>query len=74
MRFDIYDSGKKINTIIADENFCKNYCKSNKYTYVLAEISEPEAESVVLTREDEIDAMLVEQAYRLTLLELGVNK
>lgn len=73
MRFDIYDNEKKINTIIADENFCKNYCKLKKYTYSLAEINESETESIVLTREDEIDAILVDQEYRLTLLELGVN-
>ena len=74
MRFDIYCDEKKINTIIATEDFCKNYCKLNKYTYSLIESAEPEMDFVVLTREDEIDAMLVEQEYRLTLLELGVSE
>ena len=73
MRFDIYNNGKKVNTIIADENFCKNYCMSNKYTYSPAEVNEPKTESILLTREDEIDAIVIDQEYRLILLELGVN-
>ena len=34
----------------------------------------PDTDIIILTREDEIEALLVEQEYRLTLLELGVNR
>ena len=35
---------------------------------------EPTTPRVLLTREDEIEAFLIEQVYKLTLLELGVNE
>lgn len=73
MRYDIFKNGKKINTIISDEESCREYCKANKYTYQEAEYVTPEVEYVTLTREDEVDAILIDQEYRLTLLELGVN-
>ena len=74
MRFDIYENEKKINTIISSEDFCKNYCKSNQYTYKLSEIKDALPEIPIFTREDEIDAILIDQEYRLTLIELGVNE
>lgn len=40
MRYNIYNNGNKINTIVADEEFCKSYCERNSYTYEL--IEEPE--------------------------------
>lgn len=35
MKYDIYADDKKINTIVADEDFCKKYCHKNGYTYKL---------------------------------------
>ena len=43
MIYAIYNkSGEKINEIVADENFCKSYCKKHGYTYELVEVEEPE--------------------------------
>lgn len=33
MAYRILENGKVINTIIADETFCKDYCEKNGYTY-----------------------------------------
>ena len=33
MKYEIYSNGEKINTIIADEAFCKKYCEKNGYTF-----------------------------------------
>ena len=43
MKYNIYFNGEKINTIIADEGFCKKYCEKNAYTYELVE--EPSVET-----------------------------
>ena len=74
MKFDIFENGVKINSIVADKDFCEKYCAVNGYEYreVADEPSQPE--EAPLTREDEIDAMIIEQEYRLTLLELGVTE
>lgn len=37
MKYNIYSNGEKINTIVSDEEFCKNYCEKNSYTYELIE-------------------------------------
>ena len=83
MRFDIYKDGLKINTIVSDEEFCKNYCQTHQYVYAVVEdtrwepIDEdiPELDSREETsREDEIDFMLVDHEYRLVLVELGVSE
>ena len=34
-RFKIFSNGELINVIIADEEFCKEYCNENSYTYEL---------------------------------------
>lgn len=47
MKYYIYNDGKLINTIVADENFCKSYCCENGYTYRLAEIENPPIERSV---------------------------
>ena len=72
MRFNIYKDGKNINTIISDEEFCKKYCKKNNYSYAMVEDSKKE--EYVFTREDEIDSMMIDHEYRITLIELGVNE
>lgn len=42
MRYKILKDGEVINTIVADENFCKTYCEANGYTYKADPLSEPE--------------------------------
>ena len=74
MKFNIFKNGKKINTIIADESFCEEYCKKNNYSYSIVEDEKEEPIEHILTREDEIDTMLIDHEYRLTLVELGVNE
>lgn len=37
MRFDIFENGKKINCIVANQDFCEKYCHDNGYTYKPAE-------------------------------------
>ena len=53
MRFDIFENGKKINCIVADEGFCKKYCTANGYTYKLVE---PE-----ITPEENLEVSPIEQ-------------
>ena len=33
MMYKILDSGKIVNTIVADESFVRSYCEKNDYTY-----------------------------------------
>lgn len=35
MRYNIFSNGKQVNSIVADEDFCKQYCNENGYTYEL---------------------------------------
>ena len=73
MRYKIFKDGECVNTIVADEAFCKEYCENNGFTYEadpLPEI-EPVAEP---TEADDTAAMLVDHEYRLTLLELGFTE
>lgn len=37
MKFDIFENGKKINCIIASNDFCEKYCRNNGYTYKIVE-------------------------------------
>ena len=72
MRFKIYENGKLINTIVSDEAFCKKYCADNGYVYTIDEIEDEHAPqtSITPTREDEIDAILIDYIKnRLTKLE-----
>lgn len=41
MRFKIFSDGVEVNTIVSDEDFCKNYCERNGYTY--EQLPEPES-------------------------------
>lgn len=55
MKYDIFSNGEKINSIIADEGFCKQYCKENGYTYTLI----PDVEknpNIPTTPEDQLRA------------------
>ena len=79
MRFNIYKNGTRINTIVSDEEFCKKYCQTHKYSYDVAEDTVLENEDYTHmdetnSREDDVDSMLIDHEYRLTLLELGVNE
>ena len=33
MRYEIFENGKYINTIVSDDIFCLRYCENNGYTY-----------------------------------------
>lgn len=41
MRYEIYENGTLINTIVADESFVNTYCANNGYTYQEAPLPEP---------------------------------
>lgn len=62
MRYKILKDGEVINTIIADEDFCKTYCNVNGYTYEAEPEPtpepepEPEPEPTETTVYDELDA------------------
>ena len=76
MRFKIYSNGVLENVIVADEDFVKEYCSENGYTYEADDIQvQPEPAPIPApepTAQDDTDAMLIDHEYRLTLLELGL--
>ena len=67
---------ESLEDILVDSNgFCDLIIENG----ILADIiprpdCKPNTIITVLTREDEVDAMLIEQEYKLTLLELGVSE
>ena len=68
--YKIFENGKEINTIVADEAFCSEYCAENGYTYELMPEPEPEAEPE-LTQLDRIEAQMTYTAMMTdTLLEV----
>ena len=44
MRYKIFKDDELINTIVADEEFCKSYCGQNGYTYEPDLLPEPSSE------------------------------
>lgn len=70
MRYKIFENSNHINTIIASLSFVTSYCEENGYTYELDSLPEPEPTPDPQTDTDEL---LIDLAYRTTLLELGVN-
>ena len=70
MIYKIYKNGTYENTIIADLDFVIPYCEENGYTYELEELPQPEPTPDPQTDTDEL---LVDLAYRTTLLELGLT-
>ena len=42
MRYKILKDGETVNTIIADEEFCKAYCEKHGYTFAEDPFPEPE--------------------------------
>ena len=65
---------KKLEKALVDSNgFCDLVIEGKTLTNIIPRPDcKPAEVPVVLTREDEIEALLVEQEYKLTLLELGV--
>lgn len=57
MRYKILKDGEVINTIVADENFCKTYCEANGYTYKADPLSESEPSP---TTEDRVASLETE--------------
>lgn len=60
-RYNIFSNGEKVNTIVADEQFCKGYCERNSYTYELIEepeIPSTEPESEEPTAEEMLNAIV----------------
>lgn len=49
MRYVIFENGEQINTIVADEEFCADYCAANGYTYEV----EPEPEPIPIPEPEE---------------------
>ena len=52
--YRIFEDGNEINTIVADEAFCSEYCEKNGYTYELM----PEPEPIPEQTEDDVWAEL----------------
>lgn len=44
MEYRILSAGEVINTIVSDEDFVKEYCAENGYTYEQAEADKPQTE------------------------------
>lgn len=42
MRYKILKDGECVNTIVADEDFCKDYCERNGFTYEADSLPDPE--------------------------------
>lgn len=71
MRYNILSNGKTINTIVADEDFCKRYCEKKGYTYTA--MDDTTDSTPLSSPQSDIDAMLIDHEYRLTLIEIGVE-
>lgn len=73
MRYKIYKNGTHVNTIIAGLGFLIPYCEENGYTYELDERPEPKPIEPTPDPQTDTDELLVDLAYRTTLLELGLT-
>lgn len=63
MKFNIYSNGEKINTIVADESFCKRYCEKNGYTYEIVEEATVAPVEPEPTAEDMLNALVGGMSY-----------
>lgn len=63
MKFNIYSDGEKINTIVADEAFCKKYCEKNGYTYELVDEATNVPSQPEPTAEDMLNALAGGMSY-----------
>lgn len=77
MTYIISKNGEYVNRIVADEEFVRQaFPPADGYTYEVVPESEPEPtpEPPEPTEEDDVNGMLVDHEYRLTLLELGITE
>ena len=65
MTYKILKDGERINTIIASEAFCKDYCEKNGYTYEA--VVEPKA----ATPPTELERLRADMDY--IAMEMGVE-
>lgn len=74
MKYTIKKDGEFVNCIVASEEFVvAEFPMTEGYTYELIPEPEPKPEPEP-TAEDDMNAMLVDHEYRLTLLELGITE
>ncbi len=74
MRYNVYNSDNILENVIeASEDFIKVYCNKHHCTYKLVEGSEELPPPKPLTI-DEIEEMMLDNIYRITLLEMGVTE
>lgn len=74
MRYLIYENGRQINAIEADEAFVSAYCQENGFTFEESPLPESEPVDAEPSEADDTASMLVDHEYRLTLLELGLTE
>ena len=67
---------KNLESLVVDsKGYCDLIIEGGVLTNVIPRSDcKPNAPTASLTREDEIETMLIEQEYRLTLIELGVSE
>lgn len=62
MRYKIFENGKEINIIIADEEFVMSYCAENNYTYEEDILLTSENAEPILTTDERISTLESENA------------
>ena len=72
-RFKIFENGLLVNTIVGGKPFVDAYCALTGYTYELEELPEPDPVPETPDPQTDTDELLVDLAYRTTLLELGLT-
>lgn len=71
MYWEIYQDDQLINTIVADEQFCKDYCQENGYTYKPAPEKKPEPTPIEQLQKENIllKAQIQAQSDRADFME-----
>ena len=70
MHFNIYENKIKINSIIGDEDFVKELCLNNNYTYEKIEVPEKKSDVEQLQQENKLlKAQLQAQTERSDFIE-----
>lgn len=72
-KYNIYSNGEWVNSIVAEADYIDEYCEEDGYTYELIPEPEPQLQPEPMTQ-DEIETMLLDQEYRLLLLEYGLEE
>lgn len=74
-KYRIFKNGTIDNEIVCSEDFIDGYCRENGYTY--EEIEEPQPPTPTPEPEPmtqaEVEEMLLDQEYRILLLEYGLE-